>query len=181
MQETQTRAEAVGLAFREAMADLAAGVVMVTTTLDGRPWGMTVSACCSVSVNPPMLLVSLSESTASARAIAESGRFGVSLLGSRALATAKFGAARGAPKFIEPFCREGCESGTPAVADATAHVDCRVARAVPAGDHIVFIGDVVCVIGNAGPDQPLVYHDRRYHRLSEESDVGAAPPSLLWL
>jgi flavin reductase ActVB len=173
--------EALHGKFRDAMGNLAAGVVMVTTTLDGRPWGMTVSACCSVSVDPPLLLVSLSENTASARAVTESGRFGVSVLGSRALETARFGAARGAPKFIEGFCQEGCESATPAVADAISHVDCRVADTVEAGDHVIFIGEVRCVIGSAPFDQPLVYHDRRYHRLSEASDVGAAPPSLLWL
>jgi flavin reductase (DIM6/NTAB) family NADH-FMN oxidoreductase RutF len=180
-EETQAQDEALRTAFRDAMGNLAAGVVMVTTALDGRPWGMTVSACCSVSVDPPMLLVSLSQTTASVHAISESQRFGVSVLGSRALQTAKFGAARGAPKFIETFCREGCESATPAVVNAIAHVDCRVAETVHAGDHVIFIGDVVCVVGNDDPDSPLVYHDRRYHRLTEDSDVGAAPASLLWL
>jgi flavin reductase (DIM6/NTAB) family NADH-FMN oxidoreductase RutF len=49
----------VGSAFREAMSLLAAAVVMVTTRIDGRPWSLTISSCCSVSVAPPMILISL--------------------------------------------------------------------------------------------------------------------------
>ena len=45
--------------FRAAMSRLAAGVVMVTCHVDDKPWGLTVSACCSVSMDPPLLPVSL--------------------------------------------------------------------------------------------------------------------------
>jgi flavin reductase ActVB len=65
--------------FRAAMSRLAAGVVMVSCHVDEKPWGLTVSACCSVSMDPPLLLVSLGSETASARAIGETGRFGVAL------------------------------------------------------------------------------------------------------
>jgi flavin reductase ActVB len=167
---------------RHAMGNLATGVVMVTTMLDGRPWGLTVSACCSVSIDPPMLLVSLGEATASARVIQETKTFGVSILSARCLETAKFGSTRGAPKFIEPFCEGDWEgvSASPAVAGAIAHLDCRVAEIVRGGDHLIFVANVVRVLRSESSDHPLVYHDRRYHRLTEDSDVGAAPPYLMW-
>jgi flavin reductase (DIM6/NTAB) family NADH-FMN oxidoreductase RutF len=57
--------------FRAAMSRLAAGVVMVTCHVDGKPWGLTVSACCSVSMDPLLLLVSLGSKTASARSVRE--------------------------------------------------------------------------------------------------------------
>ena len=94
LQNQQISAEAeadVAAGFRDAMGQLATGVVMVTCYVDGRPWGLTVSACCSVSVSPPLLLVSLSKQTASAQAIADDGRFGVSILGEALIDVARFG------------------------------------------------------------------------------------------
>lgn len=174
--------EDVGSGFREAMSRLAAGVVMVTAHVDGRPWGLTVSACCSVSMAPPMLLVSLGSVTTSARAIEESGRFGVSILGERLIDTARFGAARGAPKFLEELVDSGGDgrSSTPVVAGAIGHVDCAVVQALRVADHVLFLGRVEHVVVARGHEDPLVYHDRRWHRLGYASDLGAAPAPDLW-
>lgn len=168
----------VASGFRDAMGRLATGVVMVTCHVDGKPWGLTVSACCSVSVTPPLLLVSLSEQTASAHAIAESGRFGVSILGEQLIDVARFGSAKGQPKFVSDFVRgetDGAtDSTTPAVAKALAHVDCVVVQSVRAGDHVIFIGSVANVIAHPG-DSPLVYYVRAYHRLGGATDLGVGP------
>jgi flavin reductase ActVB len=168
-------------AFREAMSRLAAGVVMVTTSIDGRPWGLTVSSCCSISMAPPMLLVSLGGTTASVRAIEESGRFGVSILGERLIDAARFGSARGAPKFVDDLCDAShTESATPVVAGAISHVDCKVAQIVAAADHRIVLGTVEKVLPGRGGEEPLVYHNRRWHRLGYASDLGAAPAPELW-
>jgi flavin reductase (DIM6/NTAB) family NADH-FMN oxidoreductase RutF len=168
--------------FRDAMSRLAAGVVMVTTRVDGRPWGLTVSACCSVSMAPPMLLVSLGAVTASARAIEESGRFGVSILGERLIETARYGSTRGAPKFLEELCDPKADehSATPVIAGAISHVDCGVTQALHVADHVIFLGEVEHVVVPRRHDDPLVYHDRRWHRLGFASDLGAAPAPDLW-
>jgi flavin reductase ActVB len=166
--------------FREAMGRLAAGIVMVTSTIDGRPWGLTVSACFSISMSPPTIAVSLGKDTASAHSIEKSGLMGVSILGEHLIGAARFGSARGAPKFVEDFCAQDCDSRTPAIRSAIAHVDCRVVRSIEVADHIVFFGEVDQVIRPAQPDNPLVYHDRRFHRLSAGSDLQAAPAPDLW-
>jgi len=154
-------------AFRHAMSRLAAGVVMVTCHVGGKPWGLTVSACCSVSMDPPILLVSLAKGTASARAIAETGRYGVSLLGDHLLDVARFGAAQGQPKFLEPWCEPGEEHcASPVVAGALAHVDLAVRQAVDAGDHVVFIGDVEHAFAHER-DSPLVFCSRTFHGLRQ--------------
>jgi len=173
--------ELVG-AFRDAMGLLAAGVVMVTTRVDDRPWGLTVSACCSVSMSPPMLLVSLGSSTASVAAIEATSRFGVSILGERLIEAARFGSARGAPKFIDELHDEASDerSATPAVAGAISHVDCVVVQVLPVADHTIFLGRVENVLGARRSEDPLVYHDRRWHRLGFASDLGAAPAPDLW-
>src|SRR5262245_63942053 len=66
--------------FAAAMSELASGVVLVTSRIGGRPWGTTVTAFASVSAEPPTVLVSLCADSASARAVAGAGRFGVSVL-----------------------------------------------------------------------------------------------------
>ena len=92
-----TAAEALPAAdFAAAMRELASGVVLVTTWVGGRPWGMTVTAFASVSADPPTVLVSLGSSTRSACAIEASGRFGVAILAERQRAAARRGSLRGA-------------------------------------------------------------------------------------
>jgi flavin reductase ActVB len=161
--------------FKFAMSRLAAGVVMVTCHVDDKPWGLTVSACCSVSMDPPLLLVSLGKDTTSAHAIARNGRFGVGLLGESLVDVAQFGAARGQAKFMDDFCHNGEHAcASPVVAGALAHVDCFVEQTVPAGDHTIFIGAVMSVLARQD-DKPLVYYSRSYHRLSDMSDLHVAP------
>ena len=163
--------------FREAMGRLAAGVVMVTCWVGDRPWGLTVTACCSVSVEPPLLLVSLGERTVSARAIAEAGAFGVSVLGEASVGAAHAASTPGRPKFVHEFCLAPAvssgRSGTPVVARALAHVDCAVHRAVPAGDHVIYLGSAKGVV-LPSDDRPLVYHLRSYHRLGTSTERDSA-------
>jgi flavin reductase (DIM6/NTAB) family NADH-FMN oxidoreductase RutF len=159
----------LSLAFTGAMGRLASGIVMVTAEVDGKPWGLTISACCSVSTQPPTVLVSLGEHTVSAKVIGETGRFGVSVLGERSLEAAKFGSAPGAPKFVDAFCdtnrtRVGA-SRTPVVDGALAHVDCEVVNSVNVADHQVFFGAARSVLLSV-EDAPLLYYARGYRVLS---------------
>ena len=125
------------------MSRLAAGVVMVTCHVDGQPWGLTVSACCSVSMEPPLILASLGANTVSAAAISERGTFGISVLGQQLVDVARFGASRGEPKFMQHLCaEEHPECDSPAVGGAVAHIDCLVEQRIIAGDHVLFIGRV---------------------------------------
>ncbi len=161
--------------FKVAMSRLAAGVVMVSCHVDGKPWGLTVSACSSISMDPPLLLISLGKETTSARAIAETGRFGVGLLGESLIDVAQFGAARGQAKFMDHLCDTGGHAClSPVVAGALAHIDCAVEKTVSAGDHTIFIGTVGAVLA-AEQDRPLVYYARSYHRLSDLTDLHRAP------
>lgn len=163
------RASAVGIdlgrAYVEAMSHLAANVVVVMTTIDDRPWGMTISACCSVSARPPTLLISLGSHTASAAAIRERGEFGLSVLGQDGIDAARAGAAPRQPKFLEAFCRApeaGAEGhAKPILRGAVAHLDCTVSRTVEVADHTLFIGEVADVVLATG-SPPLLYWARDY-------------------
>lgn len=152
--------------FREAMRRLAASVVMVTTWMDEQPWGLTVSACCSVSVTPPSLLVSVGEYTATADLIRREQRFGVSILGEGQSEVARFGARPRQPKFVSQYCEPdgGERGGGPVVRGAVAHVDCRLMQEVPVADHLLFIGEVQRVVLHPD-DRPLLYFASDFHRL----------------
>jgi flavin reductase ActVB len=155
----------LGEDFREAMRRLAASVVMVTTWLDDQPWGLTVSACCSVSMAPPSLLVSLGDHTASAAAIRASGRFGISILGEDQRNVALFGSKAGAPKFVAEYCSPSPGCFAPVVAGAIAHADCTVTKEVEVADHVLLIGEVSCVVLRTGFDRPLLFHSRDFRQL----------------
>jgi len=168
--------ENVGSDFRDAMGSLATGVVMVTTSVDGVPWGMTVSACCSVSMSPPMLLISLATQTKSAIVIQENNYFGVSILGANSVEVARYGSAPAQPKFIPQFCGEdnGLHQYSPAVQSSLAHLDCKLDSTIVAGDHLIMIGEVLSVRSvtkNPAWDSPLLYFRRDYFSLGRLQDA----------
>jgi flavin reductase (DIM6/NTAB) family NADH-FMN oxidoreductase RutF len=153
--------------FTHAMSALAAGVVIVTCSVDGRPWGMTVTAFASVSTDPPTVLVSLGSESIGARAIGVTGRFGVSILAEDQLPVAHHGSAPGAPKFLERFVApRDAASASPAVAGALAHLDCEVAETVRVADHTLFVARVRAALA-AHPGAPLLYHRRAYRTLAD--------------
>jgi flavin reductase (DIM6/NTAB) family NADH-FMN oxidoreductase RutF len=164
---TQTRAlpDPYVSAFTDAMSALASGVVMVTNWIDGRPWGMTVSAFTSVSADPPTILVSLGSETASARAIAGAGTFGVSILGRHHRAAARHGSSPGTSKHLDRFVDWRGDQPTPAIGGALAHLECVVEASIPVADHTIVVGRVLDVaVGDGG--EPLVYFRRAYRTLA---------------
>jgi flavin reductase (DIM6/NTAB) family NADH-FMN oxidoreductase RutF len=164
-------AEDQGLHFREAMSFLASGVVVVTASIDGRPWGMTVSSACPVSVDPPTMLVSLNTRTALARAVAETGRFGVNVLGEGALATARFASATGQPKFLDDGIGVDCGDSHPAaivLEGALGHVECEVVRTIEHETHTLFIGAVQCTSLGVY-ERPLVHYRRGFWQLGGDA------------
>jgi flavin reductase (DIM6/NTAB) family NADH-FMN oxidoreductase RutF len=151
--------------FADAMSALASGVVLVTSWVGDRPWGMTVTTFASVSAHPPTVLVSLESTSTSARAIAATRGFGVSILAGDQLAVARFGSEPGAAKFLEPFVDSGDESSaSPVVAGALAHLDCEVFEVVRVADHTILFGRVHGAQASRS-GTPLLYHRRAYRTL----------------
>jgi flavin reductase (DIM6/NTAB) family NADH-FMN oxidoreductase RutF len=157
--------------FREAMSRFASGVVLVTGTVGGRPWGMTVSACCCICTTPPTMLVSLAGHTALAASIQETGRFGINVLGQGTIGAARFGSRPGTPKFLDETDGELAWSGDPSAAaidGALSHLDCDVAQVVEEGTHRLFLGRVREVL-HAPQDEPLLYFHRDFRRLEQQA------------
>jgi flavin reductase (DIM6/NTAB) family NADH-FMN oxidoreductase RutF len=168
---TDPRQESVPLSdFTDAMSTLASSVVLVTSWVDDRPWGLTATAFASVSTEPPTILVSLGSATRSALAITATRSFGVSILAEEHLAVARLGSAPGAAKFLETFVdpSDG-SSASPVVAGALAHLDCELSDAVEVADHSIVFGRVRAVQAS-GSGTPLLYHSRAYRTLGDRAE-----------
>lgn len=147
--------------FKRALGQFASGVTVVTTRdAGGTPLGLTVSAFCSVSLDPPLVLVSVDLRSETVRGFDESGLFAVSVLAEGQEAVShRFAFA--AEKFGDGL--EHGAHGLPLVRGALAHLECRVAARHEAGDHLLYVGEVLRL--QAHPGRPLLYHAGRYGRL----------------
>ena len=157
---------ATGAGLAEALSVFASGVTLVTIA-DGRDdVGTTVSAFCPVSFAPPLVLVSLVDSSYPAELLGRVDRFAVTLLaaGQRALAGRFAAAGRpGARLLLEgtPH-RRGDASGALIPDGGVAALECEAVQRVPAGDHLLVIASVLRVPYVAESGDPLVRFAGRY-------------------
>ncbi len=147
--------------FREAMSRLASGVTIVTTEDEhGEPHGFTASSFCSVSLDPPLVLVCLAWAATCYPVFAATGRFDVSILKAHHAGLAQRFASKVPGKFGQGrFVRTA--SGRTALDDASAVIQCSVDARHPAGDHVLIVGRVDEVL-LAGKESPAVYFDRSF-------------------
>jgi flavin reductase (DIM6/NTAB) family NADH-FMN oxidoreductase RutF len=156
--------------FRRSLGQFASGVTVVTTRdAAGRPQGLTASSFCSVSLDPPLVLVCVDNRLEARRAIEESRIFAVSVLSETQESISRRFAGGGPDKFTGIELVEGSD-GAPLVCGALAHLQCRLAAAHVAGDHTIFVGEVLLL--TASPGRPLLYHESAYRRL----EAGDAAP-----
>jgi flavin reductase ActVB len=151
-------------AFKAAMAGFPSGVTLVTTaTPNGRWWGFTATAVCSVSVDPPLVLVCLAKSAECAPVFAEAPGWTIQILRPEHAKLAFRFATRGADKFgggeFEPGNR-----GTPVLADACAVLECEAFDHHDGGDHTILVGRVLSVPVEGGP--AAVFYRRNFHQMA---------------
>lgn len=155
-------------AFKAAMRVLASGVVMVTARRDDQLYGLTISACCSISAGPPRVLISLAQTASCLPAVLDTGRFGLSILRAGQKPLAELGAVPGGPKEVDAFS-ESRDGSVTMIAGALAHLDCSVDQTFPISDHMLVIGNVEHAVTAEDLDEPgpLLYFNRTFHRLGE--------------
>ncbi len=150
--------------FRRALGQFASGVTVVTTRdASGRPLGLTVSAFCSVSLRPPLVLVCIDHRAEANVGLRESGWFAVSVLREDQEEVSRRFARRGASK-LEGFAFVEGRHQLPLVPGALAHVQCRVRSFHDEGDHAVWVGEVVALATH--PGRPLLYQAGAYGRMA---------------
>jgi flavin reductase (DIM6/NTAB) family NADH-FMN oxidoreductase RutF len=149
--------------FRSALGRFASGVTVVTTQLDQQTHGMTANAFVSVSLDPPLVLVSLDNRSYLHRVLPLTGRYGVSVL------------AQDQQKLSNHFAGSTVEglhirfttrNGVPLIEGAVAYFVVDVFDAHPAGDHTLYIGRVEHF--EARDDKPLLFYAGKYRELGPE-------------
>ena len=154
--------------FREVLATFPAGVVVVTAMGDdGRPYGLTISAFCSVSADPTLVLVCVDQGSNTLPAIRASRAFTVNILQAGRQELALQFASKRDDKF------DGVEWEAPAVprggpilgADAASYLVCKIDQEIMAGDHQIFIGEAIAA-GIQEGHPPLLYHNRGFASLA---------------
>lgn len=155
---------------RRTMGRFTTGVAVVTTA-DEAPHGMTVNSLTSVSLDPPLILVSLTIGARTTDAVAATGSFAVSILSARQEEIAMRFARRGEDHFAGLPLEHG-NHRIPIVPGALAHVECEVQQEIPAGDHVLFLGRAIATCDRDG--EPLVFHAGRF--LDAAGHTHEAPP-----
>jgi len=146
------------------MALLASGVTVITVRdpATGQPRGMTANAVMSVSLHPPLIVVSVRRNAHLHGALRRAGAYGVTVLGAHQEVHAP------APSFTQ-------RGGVPLLGDGLAWIAALVTAAHPAGDHTLFVGQVT----GLGPDNehavPLAFHRSVFARLTALEPHGPLP------
>lgn len=162
--------------FREAISRFATGVTVITTVREGRPAGMTASAVSSLSLDPLLLLVCISNRLPTHEALLGARRFAVNVLGQEDEAMALRFARPAKDKFAGVELDDS--AGVPVLSCAIAHFVCDVHETLPGGDHTIFIGQVARC--DFVPDRrPLLYFGSRFFSLRPGTD-GALHDACAW-
>jgi flavin reductase (DIM6/NTAB) family NADH-FMN oxidoreductase RutF len=157
--------EQAAKAFRQVMGRFATGVTVVTTVEKETVHGMTANGFLSVSLRPPLVLVSLGRCKMN-EMLPRSGRYGVSVLShEQHHFAAHFAAQKSSP--VEPtFSWHG---GIPLLDGALAHLVCRVVDVHRAGDHVLWIGEVEHL--DHRDDEPLLFYTGRFGTMRNLQDA----------
>ena len=153
--------------FRAGMRQLASGVAIVTSAVDGERYGLVATAVCSVSIAPPTLLASVNHEASAHGAIERSGIMGVSIVGSahRELVDIFTDPARRTERFkAEQWTR--LVTGAPLLKGALATFDCRIVAKMSYATHTIFLGVPEEVRMADTPQLPLIHHNRRISELT---------------
>jgi flavin reductase (DIM6/NTAB) family NADH-FMN oxidoreductase RutF len=148
----------LGEEFRAVMAGVATPVSVVTTLTDGSPHGTTVSAFASLSLTPPMVLVSLDRGSELLARLRSGSVFGVNVLGSDQAALALAFARKGSDKFTGVDWV--ADAGAPRLTGSSGWLACTVTQLVQGGDHVIVLGAVQRAATTAAA--PLTYHARTF-------------------
>lgn len=153
---------------RRAMRAWTTGVAIVTSIYEDQQYGMTVNSFTSISLEPPLICVTLKRLTHTHDLVTKSGMFSVTILTSSQKELSDRFAGR-LPQVTNRF--EGLQTETisldsPVFKDGLAYFDCNVLSSMPVGENTLFIAEVVDARGE-GEGEPLVYHNRDYWKLTK--------------
>jgi flavin reductase (DIM6/NTAB) family NADH-FMN oxidoreductase RutF len=155
-----------GQQFRLGMRTLAGAVNIITSAHAGHRYGMTATAVCSATAEPPTVLVCINKLATTHGAVSKSKVFCVNVLRAESweLSTTFSGGQTGDARFKNGNWTR-LATGSPVLIDALVSFDCRVVKTLTYGTHTIFLGQVEQIlIGQKG--KPLLYSDGQYAKLA---------------
>ncbi len=146
--------------FRKVLGRFASGITVITAVEAGETRGMTANAFVSVSLEPPLVLISVDRRARMNEALAAGRRYGVSILSEDQEVLSRHFAGQPQEGREVPFI---VRDGIPVIEGAVACMVCDVVDIHPAGDHILYIGEVKDL--DYRDDTPLVFYTGSYRNL----------------
>ena len=166
--------------FRRALARFATGVTVVTTVFEDKFYGLTVSAFCSVSLNPFLVLISIEKTSQTHDILHKSQVYAVNILTIQQQYLSERFARKDVEggKTFDDIKLHTAETGAPLFDEALAYIDCHVVAEYDGGDHTIFLGEVVNLYYNDQVDPvgqelpPLLYFRSHYCTTQELIEAG---------
>ena len=159
--------------FRTAFRHHAAGVAVITAEAGDGPVGFTATSVFSVSVEPPLLVFSISDQTSSAPTIRRADTVVVHLLAPAQLPIAELCATSGTDRFADDDLWDRLPTGEPYFPSAQSWIHGRIIERMSAGSSTIVAVRALGVKTPTEPasSEPLVYHNRSWHSLGEHSKL----------
>jgi flavin reductase (DIM6/NTAB) family NADH-FMN oxidoreductase RutF len=153
---------------RQAMRAWTTGVAVITAIHEGQRYGMTINSFTSISLEPPLISVTLKQLTHTHELVEKSGEFAITILAADQGNVSDIFAGK-IPDIEDRF--EGLETESlhidaPLLKGGTAFFNCRVVNSIPVGENTVFFAEVIAARGE-GEGAPLVYHNRVFWKLAK--------------
>jgi flavin reductase (DIM6/NTAB) family NADH-FMN oxidoreductase RutF len=161
---SEFRAGSDARTLRDAMGCFATGITIVTSRApDGTPIGLTANSFTSVSLDPPLLLVSIANNAGSAEALKQASHFVVNVLQTSQQPASNRFAGKGEDRFAATPWQQG-ESGMPLIDGSLGSFECKRHAIHDGGDHFLLVGEIVRAQYEPRRD-PLLYFRGKYRRL----------------
>jgi 3-hydroxy-9,10-secoandrosta-1,3,5(10)-triene-9,17-dione monooxygenase reductase component len=154
--------------FRRVMGHFVTGVTVVSAFDGELPFGITVNALSSVSLDPPLVMVALDRRRFLTPIVRAAGRYAVNILSEDQQAMSDCFAGAPVQPGRDAFCGAAWHpgaSGLPLIDGVIAALECTVVETFSAGDHDLFIGRVDTLANDPSHPMPLLYYRRRYLRI----------------
>ena len=150
---------------RRVMGHFATGVTVITTRdKDGGPNGLTANAFMSLSLNPPLILISVDKGATCYACFAPQNGFTVNFLSEDQEELSRRFATKGINKFAGLKWKEG-SNGAAILDGVLGHIECKITQCHDGGDHTIVLGEILNV--NATGERPLLFYKGKYQRLPD--------------
>ena len=154
-----------GQELKEILRRYPTGVTVVTSLLDGKPWGGTMNSFTSVALNPPLIAIFVMENSRTTTAIQNTGKFVVNIMKHDQEAHSKQFANDGVENKFDGVSYKESQEGIPVLDDSLGYLECDLYSSEKIADHIMFVGKVkrASVVND---EEALIYYKRAFRSFS---------------